>query len=160
VVSFPRVSPPRPYTHPSPRRSFLILSTHVRLDLPIGLFPPGFPTKKPIHPPHHTGTKLILYKHLRLGLPSGLFPSGFPTKTLYTNFFPQMLPNINHSSTHKSPQRSLSTRFPHIEPIQPLSPLIELNIIRPSTPSSPHWSLSLWLQHQVPIQHFHPADPS
>ena len=33
------------YPHPTSWRSTLILSTHLRLGLPIGLFPSGFPTK-------------------------------------------------------------------------------------------------------------------
>jgi len=33
------------YPHPTSWRSVLILSTHLRLGLPSGLFPPGFPTK-------------------------------------------------------------------------------------------------------------------
>ena len=36
---------PYPYTHPTSRRSILILSSHLHLGLPSGFFPPGFPTK-------------------------------------------------------------------------------------------------------------------
>ena len=38
------------YPHPTSWRSILILSTHLRLGLPIGLFPSGFPTKTPYTP--------------------------------------------------------------------------------------------------------------
>ena len=38
------------YPHPTSWRSILILSTHLRLGLPSGLFPSGFPTKT-LHAP-------------------------------------------------------------------------------------------------------------
>ena len=38
------------YTHPTPWRSILILSTHLRLGLPSGLLPSGFPTNT-LHTP-------------------------------------------------------------------------------------------------------------
>ena len=41
------------YPHPTPCRSILILSTHLRLGLPIGLFGSGFPTKTPYTPSPH-----------------------------------------------------------------------------------------------------------
>jgi hypothetical protein len=72
--------------------------------------------------PHPTSWSSILKlsTHLHLGLRSGLFPSGFPTKTLYTHLSSQIHPNIIHPSTPRSPQWSLSLRFPHQDPIHPL----------------------------------------
>ena len=41
------------YTHPTSWRSFLILSTHLRLGLPSGLLPSGFPSKTLYTPSPH-----------------------------------------------------------------------------------------------------------
>ena len=41
------------YPHPTSWRSFLILSTHLRLGLPTGLLPSGFPTKNLYTPSPH-----------------------------------------------------------------------------------------------------------
>ena len=41
------------YPHPTSWRSMLILSTHLRLGLPSGLFPSGFPTKTLYTPSPH-----------------------------------------------------------------------------------------------------------
>ena len=46
------------YTHPTSWRSILILSTHLRLGLPSGLLPSGFPTKT-LYTPFSSLTRYI-----------------------------------------------------------------------------------------------------
>ena len=92
-------------THPTSWRFILILSSHLRLSVPRGIFPSFYGTRRFITAftstrhlspswassiqsisTHPTSLRpiLILSSLLYLGLPSVLFPSGFPTQTLYT----------------------------------------------------------------------------
>jgi len=57
-LSLSRASPIQAiYPHPTSWRSILILSTHLRLGLPSGLFPSGFPTQDPTQLPLLTRTR-------------------------------------------------------------------------------------------------------
>ena len=62
------------YPHPTSRRSILILSTHLRLGLPSGLFPSVFPTKTPYAP---------LSSPIRATCPAHLIVLYFITRTIF-----------------------------------------------------------------------------
>jgi hypothetical protein len=61
------------YPHLTSWRSILILSTHLRLGLPSGLFPSGFPHQDPIHP---------LSSPIRATCPAHLILLDFITRTI------------------------------------------------------------------------------
>ena len=96
------------YPHPTPWRSILILSTYLRLDLPSGLIPSGFPSKTLYTP---------LTSPIRATCPAHLILLNFITRTILGEeykSFSSSLCSLLHSpvtSSFLSPNIVLNTMF-------------------------------------------------
>jgi len=88
------------YPHPTSWRSSLILSTHLNLRLPSGLFPSGFPTKT-LHTP--------ISSSIRAKCPAHLIPLDFITRTILGEEYKSFLCNLLYSPVTSSLQTFSST---------------------------------------------------
>ena len=116
------------YPHPTSWRSVLILSIHLRLGLPSGLFPSGFPNKTLYTPFPQTGSQLLKK-----------FPAFHGTRKFIT-----ALTSVRHIGSILGQPNPVHIPTSHLLEIHP-------NIIHPSTPSSLQWSPSLRFPHQDSI---------
>jgi len=136
------------HPHPTFCRSILILPTHLRLGLPSGSFPPvtylltystvqspsweanWFAASQVI--PHISRNPKVHYRTHKRSPPVSILGQPNPVH-IRTSHLLQIHPNITRPSMPRSPQWSPTLRFPHQDPIHPLtSPLFNLAIyVRP-----------------------------